>query len=156
MKILPTLIVLCIAHALSAQSGLTYTGKQFIALSVPNAATTSRWYEDVFGLQLIKEIQPPGGKIHVRIVGNDWLLVEILQNAEAKTLADCGVSSRVLLPSYFKAGFYVSDLAKAKEYLDSKKVVIKNGPYDDKEIKSKSMIIEDVNGYLIQLFEAIK
>lgn len=156
MKILPTLIALFIAHALSAQSGLTYTGKQFIALSVPNAVATSQWYEDVFGLKLIKEIQPPGGKIHVRIVGNDWLLVEILQNADTKTLADCGVASRALLPSYFKAGFYVSGLAKAKEYLDSKKVVIKNGPYEDKEIKSKSMIIEDVNGYLIQLFEAIK
>lgn len=50
-------------------------GKNFIAMTVSNADSTSLWYESVFGLKLLKEIKTADGSAYGRIEGNEFLMV---------------------------------------------------------------------------------
>jgi hypothetical protein len=157
MKILAAFILLSLSITLQGQDGLQFSGKQFFAISVSNTDSASKWYEEVFGLKLLKEINMPQDGVHVRIISNSSLTVEIIQSKESKTLADCGLKQNEAfkMRGFFKTGFYVRDLTKAEAYLKDRKVVIKHGPFADKETSTKSLIIEDLNGFMIQIMEEI-
>ena len=64
-------------------------GHQFFALSVSNADSVSTWYENVFQLKLLKEIRMPDGSGHVRIIGNENLMIEIVQHKGSKSHLHC-------------------------------------------------------------------
>ena len=142
-------------HIVNAQPEIGLSGKQFFALSVGNADSTSAWYEYVFQLKLLKEIKTPDGAVHVRIVGNDDLLLEIIQPKDSKTLADAGVDpgQPFKLQGIFKVGIYVRDIKEAEKYLRQKNAVIKHGAFDDKDTQTTSLVIEDVNRNLIQIIQ---
>lgn len=159
MKAMSMILTFFAVFALKAQDNIQYTQKQFFAISVPNTETTSKWYEEVFDLKLLKEIKPVDRKVHIRILGNEHLMVEIIQDDKSRTLTDCGLErnqSRAFTQGFFKTGFYVKDLLKAKEYFQSKNVIIKHGPFDDEETSSNAFIIEDINGFLLQVLEERK
>src|SRR4028118_1970786 len=59
-------------------------GIQFFALSVPDAAASARWYQDVFGMTVLREIKPPDAPVHIFILTSDRLEVEILQHPQAR------------------------------------------------------------------------
>lgn len=145
-------------YCLQAQDSLLYAGKSFFAISVPDAMTASNWYEDIFQLKLLKEIKQPENGVHVRIVGNDFLLVEILEHKASVGFKDARVpnNQQPMLQHIFKAGIYVRNVYTAIAWLQLKQVSIKNGPFDDKTTGIRSVIIEDPNGLLIQLMEEIK
>lgn len=158
MKPLAALILFLLSTSLKAQEQLAYSGKQFFALSVPNTDSTSKWYEDVFAMKLLKEIKAPADKVHVRIIGNEFIIVEIIQSPDSKTLTDCGLKQSEIfkMRGLFKTGFYVTNLAEAEKYFRRKNVIIKHGPFTDQEMKTKSIIIEDLNGSMMQVLEEVK
>jgi hypothetical protein len=140
-----------------AQSRINFAGKQFIALSVPNTDSTSKWYEDVFALKLLKEIKTPDSRIHTRIIGNEQLVMEIIQTRNSKSLEELklnkGQPFNVQGP--FKYGFYVKDLSQTLAYLREKKVVIKHEIFEDQETHSKSLLFQDINGNLVQVLQEL-
>jgi hypothetical protein len=153
--IIPLTIVLLVVNA---QDQMLISGQHFLALSVSNADATSKWYEDVFQLRLLKEIKTPDGSVHIRIIGNDHLLVEIIQQKDSKTIADAGVDPRqpYELQGIFKAGIYVRDIFQAEKYLKQKEVLVKHGVFDDAETQTKSLIITDADENLIQVIQREK
>jgi len=157
MRTLIFFICLIAVLSIQAQDKLSFAGKQFIALSVANTDSTSRWYEDVFQLALLKEIRTPDNRIHTRIIGNGQLVVEIIQTRNSKSLEELklnkGQPFNVRGP--FKYGFYVRDLAQAEAYLHEKNVVIKHEIFEDQDTHSKSLILQDNNGNLIQLLQEL-
>lgn len=158
MRILIIVISFFTLTTLKAQNKIQYTGIQFFAISVSNADSTSKWYEDIFEMKLLKEIKPADGSIHVRIIGNQFLKVEIIQDKTSKSYTECGVEQNQIfrMRGYFKTGFYVSNILETEKYFRNKKITIKHGPFDDKETNSRSLIIEDINGFLIQVLEEMK
>jgi hypothetical protein len=155
MRPLIFFIFLFAVLSINAQDKISFAGKQFIALSVANTDSTSKWYEDVFQLTLMKEVRTPDNRIHTRIIGNGQLVVEIIQTRNSKSLEDLklnkGQPFNVQGP--FKYGFYVRNLTQAQTYLHEKKVVIKHEIFEDQDTHSKSLIFQDINGNLIQLLQ---
>jgi len=130
-------------------------GKSFIALNASNADSTARWYEEMFGVKLLKEIKVDDGSAHIRIEGNQFLMVEIIQAKGSRTISDCQLhkDQSHLLSGYFKAGMFVRDIEKAEKYFQSKGVSIPHSMFSDKETAIKSFIVEDPNGNLLQFIQ---
>lgn len=139
----------------SQSNGPGIMGKSFIALNASNADSAARWYEEMFGLKLVKEIKPADGSVHIRIEGSEFLLVEILQIKDSKTIMDCQLQKGQshLLRGFFKAGLFVSDAQTAVDYFKSKGVAIQHGIFNDKETATISFIVEDPNGNLLQFIQ---
>ena len=153
----PLLLFICLFTVLSisAQDKINFAGKQFIALSVSNADSTSKWYEDVFALKLLKEIKTPDSRIHTRIIGNEQLVVEIIQTRNSKSLEELKLKKDqpFTVQGPFKYGFYVRDLSQTLSYLREKKVVIKHEIFEDQDTHSKSLIFKDINGNFVQVLQ---
>lgn len=156
MKLKIITIAFLIAYNASAQDSMEYTGKHFFAITVPNTDSTSKWYEEIFQLKLLKEFKSAEKNIHVRIIGNNHLKVELVQNENS--LSECSVQKddKIRVRSCFKAGLYVNNIALAQAYLRKRSVLIKYGPFEDKETHTRSFIIEDPNGFLIQVLADIR
>jgi hypothetical protein len=147
--------MLASVNVYSQSSGPGIIGKSFMALNVSNADSAGRWYEEMFGLKLLKEIKPVDGSVHVRIEGNEFLLVEIIQTKDYKTILDCQLQKDQshLLRGFFKAGLFVRDAQKAADYFKARSVAIKHGIFSDKETATLSFILEDPNGNLLQFIQ---
>ena len=130
-------------------------GKNFIAMTVSDNDSTSLWYENVFGVRLLKEIKPADGLVHIRIEGNEFLMVEILEMKESRNIVDCNLKQEQahLLQGFFKAGLFVRDAAKAEQYFKSKGIAIRHPLFHDKETATSSFILEDPNGNMLQFIE---
>ena len=139
----------------NSQNEMGLVGNQFFALSVSNADSVSNWYENVFQLKLLKEIRTPDGSGHVRIIGNENLLVEIVQHKGSKSLADCNIdrTQAYRMKGIFKIGLYADDVEKAQKYLQQKGVFIKHNIFEDSDTHTKSFIITDTKLNLIQIIQ---
>lgn len=155
----PLLLFICLFAVLSisAQGKISFAGKQFIALSVSNTDSTSKWYENVFDLKLLKEIKAPDNRIHTRIIGNEQLVVEIIQTRNSKSLEELRLNKDqpFAVQGPFKYGFYVRDLTQVHTYLREKKVVIKHEIFEDQDMHTKSFIFQDINGAFIQVLQEL-
>ena len=138
-----------------SENEIGLSGNQFFALSVSNADSVSDWYENVFQLKLLKEVRMPDGSGHVRIIGNENLLVEIVQHKGSKSLADCNIDrdQPYRMKGIFKIGLYVNDLESAQRYLQQKGVFIKHTIFEDTDTHTKSFIITDIKLNLIQIIQ---
>lgn len=129
-------------------------GIQFFALSVPDAAASARWYQDVFGMTVLREIKPPDAPVHIFILTSDKLEVEILQHPQARhfTQAAPGVKAPTEIHGIFKVGLHVQDLKGTVAALKAKGVTF---PFDvtDDPTGVRFAILEDNSGNRIQLFE---
>lgn len=129
-------------------------GIQFFALSVPDATASARWYQDMFGLTVLREIRPPDAPVHIFILTSDKLEVEILQHPQARpfTQAAPGVKAPTEIHGIFKVGLHVQDLAATVAALKAKGVTF---PFDltDDPTGVRFAILEDNSGNRIQLFE---
>jgi hypothetical protein len=153
MEKIPLVAAVLICSFCAAQPKSNFTGKAFWAFHVPNTTETSKWYEDVFQLKLMKEIKFDGG--HIRIIGNDELTIEILSMKDSKSLADCALTQEDAhkLRGFFKVGFYVKDIQEAERYFKSKGVKIEHETFDDEETRSRSFILADLNQNSIQVLQ---
>src|SRR5688572_27234298 len=136
-------------------NGIGLSGNQFFALSVSNADSVSAWYENVFQLKLLKEMRPADGSVNVRIIGNENLVIEIIQHKGSKSLSDCNIDriQPYRMNGIFKIGLYVNDVQKAQNYLQQKRVVIKNSIFEDADTRTKSFVITDAKLNLIQIIQ---
>jgi hypothetical protein len=148
-------LIFLASHFDSMAQELGLTGKQFFALSVSSTDSVSAWYEDIFDLELLKEIKSPDGTVDVRIIGNENLMVEILSHKNSRTISDCGIQADqpFRMRGIFKMGIYVRDVDAAQAYLKRKNVVIKNQIFSDKETSMRSFVISDVKQNLIQFIQ---
>lgn len=141
----------------STAQPVTYdpTGQQFFALSVPHADLASSWYEKVFDMKLLKEIRTADSSAHIRIIGNDALLIEIGEMKNSRTLVDCGLDEKSVykMQGIFKIGFYVNDITKAEHYFKAKGVSFRHGIFDDEATHSKAFIMQDPFGNMIQVLQ---
>jgi hypothetical protein len=139
----------------STAQDLGLTGKQFFALSVASTDTVSAWYEEIFDLELLKEIKSPDGTVAVRIIGNENLMVEILSHKNSMSISECGVQANesFRMRGIFKIGIYVRDVDAAQAYLQRKNVVIKNKVFADRETSTRSFVITDIKQNLIQVLQ---
>ena len=137
------------------ENEISLSGHQFFALSVSNADSVSAWYENIFQLKLLKEARIPNGSGHVRIIGNENLMIEIVQHKDSKSLEDCNLdrAQTYRMKGIFKIGLYVDDLEKAQTYLLQKDVHIKHSIFEDTDTSTKSFIITDAKSNLIQIIQ---
>lgn len=150
-----TVIFLAVLMTGKPENEIGLSGNQFFALSVSNADSVSAWYENVFQLKLLKEIRPADGSVHVRIIGNENLILEIIQHKGSKSLTDCDIdrTQAYRMNGIFKIGLYVNDVQKAQNYLQQKKVAIKNSIFEDADTRTKSFVITDAKLNLIQIIQ---
>src|SRR3954466_7311243 len=123
---------------------------QFFALSVADAATEARWYQEILGLKVLRDFRPPGTAIHVVLLQSDAVRVERLQHGDAKPLAQA--PDRYLVHGLFKVGFTVPDLDATVRALKAKGVAF---PYDltkDPATGLRFAICKDAEGNEIQIF----
>jgi hypothetical protein len=155
-KLFVAAFLLLVSSNLRAQSlSPGIVGKNFFAINASNSDSSSQWYETVFTMKLLKEIKQPDGSVNVRIIGNENIMVEIIQLQNSKVLSDCSLKKGEahLLRGYFKTGFFVKDIAKAEAYFKNRGIGIKHGPFDDTETATRSFIIEDLQGNALQFIE---
>ena len=131
-------------------------GKSFIAINASSADSIAQWYEEMFGLKLLKAIKVADGSAHIRIEGNEFLMVEIIEVKDSKVLTDCKLQQDQshLLRGFFKAGVFVRDVQKAEDYFKAKGVAIKHSIFSDKETATLSFVLEDPNGNLLQFIQS--
>jgi len=135
---------------------LPFIGKSFFALTVKNADSVANWYTSTFNLKSIKEINDTSAGVVVKIIGNENMVIEILQMKDAKTAKDWGLTSNFQMHGFVKLGFFVSSLETVQQHLAKQNIKIKYGPFNDQGTKTKNLIITDNENNLIQFFEDIK
>ena len=135
---------------------LSIIGKSFFALTVKNADSVANWYTSTFNLKTLKEINDSERGVVVKIIGNDNLVIEILQMKDSKPAKDLGLNSTFQMHGFVKAGFFVKSLEDAQKHFDQKNIKIMYGPFNDESTKTKNLIISDVEGNLLHFFEDIK
>lgn len=140
----------------SSFAQLPIIGKSFFALTVKNADTVANWYAAAFQLRTLKEINDTSKGAVVRIIGNDNMVIEILQLKDSKPATDLGLTSTFQVHGFVKAGFFVKSLDQVVKYLNQKNIKIKYGPFNDEASKTKNLIISDCEGNLVQFFEDMK
>src|SRR5688572_6405364 len=138
-----TITLLAVLLADKPGNEMSLVGHQFFALSVSNADSVSAWYENIFQLKLLKEVRMPDGSGRVRIIGDENLMIEIVQHKGSKSLVDCNIdrTQSYRMKGIFKIGLYVHDLENAQRYLQQKGVIIKHGIFEDTDTRTKSFII---------------
>lgn len=154
MKRICFLLLLTTSQSLFAQ--LPIIGKSFFAITVNNADSVANWYTSTFQLKSLKEINDTAMGVVVKIIGNDNMVIEILQMKDSKTAKDRGLKSNFQVHGFVKVGFFVSSLDVVQKYFNQKNIKILYGPFDDKPSRTKNLIISDCEGNLVQFFEDIK
>ena len=129
---------------------LPIIGKSFFALTVKNADSVANWYSSTFQLRSLKEINDTAMGAVVRIIGNDNMVIEILQLRDSKPAKDLGLRSTFPLHGYVKVGFFVKSLDEVQKYFNQRNIKIKYGPFNDEASKTKNLIISDCEGNLVQ------
>lgn len=146
------LMLLGLAGLARAGEAIVPSAPQFVALSVPDAAASARWYQEAFGLRVLDEIKPADGAAHVFILTSDTLLVEILQLRAAKTPGTEGVENPERTHGIFKVGFQVTDLDAAVVKLRAMKARFDTDIIDDRKHALRFVLLRDPDGNYVQLF----
>ena len=135
---------------------LAVIGKSFFAVTVKNADSVANWYAAAFQLKSLKEINDTAMGAVVKIIGNDNIVIEILQMKDSKTSKDWGLTSNFQLHGFVKVGFFVRNLDEVQKYFNQKNIRILYGPFNDQSTRTKNLIIGDCEGNLVQFFEDAK
>ena len=135
---------------------LPIIGKSFFALTVKNADSVANWYTATFQLKSLKEINDTAMGVVVKIIGNENVVIEILQMKDSKTSKDWGLKSNFQMHGFVKVGFFVKSLDEVQKYFNQKNIKILHGPFNDESSRTKNLIISDCEGNLVQFFEDVK
>jgi len=135
---------------------LPIIGKSFFALTVKNADSVANWYTATFQLKSLKEINDTAMGVVVKIIGNENVVIEILQMKDSKTSKDWGLKSNFQMHGFVKVGFFVKSLDEVQKYFNQKNIKILHGPFNDESSRTKNLIISDCEGNLVQFFEDVQ
>ena len=141
-----------LSFASAHETAVTPSGRQFFALSVPDARASADWYAHAFGVQLLHEIEPADGAAHILILGSDALLIEIMQLRAAKSPGAAVIGSRHLTHGIVKIGLYVKDLDAAVAHLRKMNVRFDTDIIEDEKLGMRFVLVKDPDGNLVQLF----
>ena len=161
MRPLILLVALALPLAAGAQSSPAHAreapfsavGGAFFALSVPDLAASTRWYEEKLGLRVVMRVPSRDG-MAVTVLEGNGLIVELLQLDAARARADStpARSGAQYVHGIFKVGVLVDDFDAAIARLRGRGVTIAFGPFPAREGQRANAIIRDSGGNLIQLF----
>jgi catechol 2,3-dioxygenase-like lactoylglutathione lyase family enzyme len=123
----------------------------FFALSVPDVAASSRWYQEKLGLNVVMA-PAKSGEVSAVILEGGGLLVELIQHDAAQPLGSAAPGARgpQYVHGYFKAGLMVDDFDRSVVALRTRGVDIAYGPYPKTATQRASVVIRDNAGNLIQ------
>ena len=140
------------ASAAPVAPALTATGA-FVALSVPDAQASARWYREKLGLTVVMDA-PKQDKAAAIVLEGGGLIVELIQHDDARPLQQAapGAQSHILVHGVVKAGAIVDDFDKTLATLRQRQVEIAYGPYPKSASQRANVIIRDNAGNLIQFF----
>jgi catechol 2,3-dioxygenase-like lactoylglutathione lyase family enzyme len=140
----------------AAETTIDPSGRQFFALSVPDAAKTAAWYQRAFGVKQLHEIKPADGTAHLLILGTDELLIEIMQIDVAKSPGAEVIENRHLTHGIVKVGLYVKNFDAAVAHLRGMGATFDTQIFEDQKLDMRSVLIRDPDGNIVQLFSRLK
>ena len=149
-------LIIIIRPAQNLYAQLPIIGKSFFAVTVKNADSVANWYTAAFQLKSIKEINDTAMGVVVKIIGNDNMVIEILQMKDSRPSKDWGLKSNFEMHGFVKVGFYARSLDEVQKHLSQKNIRILYGPFNDQSTRTKNLIISDCEGNLVQFFEDVK
>ncbi|HET8947711.1 MAG TPA: VOC family protein, partial [Candidatus Polarisedimenticolia bacterium] len=117
----------------AAAPAFTTTGA-FFALSVADARTTAKWYQEKLGLTIVMDV-PRQDKNTVIALEGGGLIVELIQNDDARPLASAAPATKgngFLVHGMVKAGVIVSDFDATLARLRERGVPLAFGPFPAK------------------------
>jgi len=121
---------------------LPIIGKSFFAVTVKNADSVANWYVAAFQLKSLKEINDTAMGVVVRIIGNDNMVIEILQMKDSKTSKDWGLKSNFQVHGFVKVGFFVRSLDEVEKSFSKKNIRILHLEYGFKSLtKLRCLVI---------------
>ena len=132
------------------------SGRQFFALSVPDAPKSAAWYQRAFGVKQLHEIRTPDGAAHILILGTDDLLIEVMQLAAAKSPGAEVIENRHLTHGIVKVGMYVKDFDAAVAHLRGMGATFDTKVFEDRKLDMRSVLIRDPDGNIVQLFTRLQ
>ena len=129
------------------------TSGAFFALSVPDLEASSKWYAEKLGLKTVMHV-PHAGKVAVTVLEGGGLIVELIQNDDAVTLATAApsVKSTYLVHGIFKSGIIVDRYEETLATLRARGVEFALGPFPARDGQRANVIIRDNSGNMIQIF----
>ena len=150
-------VIACSAVSLAGagDSPIAPSGRQFFALSVPDAQASADWYGRAFGVTLLHEIRPADGAARILILGSDALLVEIMQLRDAKSPGAPVVDARHLTHGIVKIGLYVRDLDAAVAHLKKMQARFDTEIIEERKLGLRFVLVRDPDGNLVQLFSRL-
>ena len=130
---------------------IALSGPQSLALSVADLEASARWYGELFGLATTMDVRADSNT-HVRILSSDRLIVELIADRRAKSVAALAGTEvpSTQVHGIFKAGLFVPDLDSAITALRERSV-----PIEGQWLQSRprNLMLRDNSGNLIQLIE---
>jgi catechol 2,3-dioxygenase-like lactoylglutathione lyase family enzyme len=124
----------------------------FFALSVADLESAIAWYSRAFELKLERRLPLPDSVGTGAILTSPDLVLEILSLRGAAP-ASSGGHDDPPAHGIFKVGFSVPRLGPYLERFQRLGIAIAYGPFDDSTLASRTVIIRDDAGNLLQLFE---
>ena len=125
----------------------------FFALSVADMASSSLWYSEKLGLEVVSEVRGTDEQPGVVILEGGGLIVELIEHDQAIPLSNLepGLDAQ-FVHGVFKVGFVVEDFAERMALLRDRGVEIAYGPFPERPGQRTNVLIRDNAGNLIQIF----
>ena len=129
----------------------------WLALSVADANAIAGWYQEHLGFHEVDRLELPQRKMLIIFLKAGDFMLEIAQRADSvDPESRLGVGNKSQVRGLYKFGFRVENLeAKAAE-MRKAGVNFHGELFDDERFGVKTVIVKDVEGNLVQLFQELK
>jgi catechol 2,3-dioxygenase-like lactoylglutathione lyase family enzyme len=125
----------------------------FFALSVADVASSSRWYSEKLGLEVVMEVPKADGQPGVIVLEGGGLIVELIAHDQAAPLSSIAPGTDAMfVHGIFKVGMIVDDFEGTLDRLRDRGVEIALGPFPAQADQRANVLIRDNAGNLIQIF----
>lgn len=152
-KIIPCALV-CFSSLSFGQQKDVENVPYFAAVIVKDVSVSSKWYQDVFHLDVKERMGDDKTDYKVFILEGETFVLELLQLKNSQDPRELLKSkpSDARIQGHFKIGFKVADFETCLAKLRGQKVDVSQ-VYTDSKTKKRNMLIRDPNGNLLQIFE---
>ncbi len=159
--VLSTVVLTSAVHAVQSRSDSSRTLKPYLAaLNVKDAAKTAEWYVRNLGFEITKTMDfPQYDSLRIIFLKLDKFELEVIQKKASFDI-------RKYVPEYdqekapvrgiAKLAFMVRGVNQLTDSLRLKGVRILYGPFDDEPFGIRTVIVEDLEGNLLQFSEPLE
>lgn len=127
----------------------------FIALSVPDIEASAKWYREMFGLSVERDMKVPDNSVHIVILRSSKLMIELIQHRDSHP-PSTQLDKEYLAQGFTKVGFFVENIESVVNKLKAKGVSFAYDLIEDRGTNVKFVMIRDNSGNLVQLFEPLR